>query len=336
MIYSGIDSFYIKLGDITGAGNIFLSMVHFLQQSFILAVFFFISGYLTPESYDRHGFSGFVANKAKRLLLPFAFHQIFINLVIILVAGKPISDLLQYLKGYGVAWYCLTVFIFSAVYALLRRAGLRAPELSDKLTNPTWPKVILFGMLMAGANFVLRIFFPLGVYTLGFRFAYFGPYVGFFALGIIAQRYSMAERFSFRQGIVWLVVGLWLGTAGWLGVMGYINNSLSIDRFYGGFTMESFLLSGLDAWTGVGMVMGLLALFSEKANKQGSAAKALCDASFAAYIAHPPIVVACCLACEILPFGGLARVAAACLLSVAASFAAAMALKKAPVLKSIL
>ena len=59
---------------------------HWLQgwdQSYFMALFFFISGYFTPSSLARKGISAFVADKCKRLGMPF--------LIYVLVLGPALN-----------------------------------------------------------------------------------------------------------------------------------------------------------------------------------------------------------------------------------------------------
>ena len=84
-------------------------MWHFLSTNaaFFMGLFFMISGYFVPKSFDHQGFAKFIGKKALRLLVPFAI----ISAILSLANGKPES---------GHTWFLSSLFIFCLIYALLR------------------------------------------------------------------------------------------------------------------------------------------------------------------------------------------------------------------------
>ena len=69
--------FYVEPGS-DGLTSALLSLFVTLCQSFFMGLFFFISAYFTPGSYDRRGAGGFWKERLLRLGLPFALFSVLL------------------------------------------------------------------------------------------------------------------------------------------------------------------------------------------------------------------------------------------------------------------
>ena len=77
-------SWFYTIGDFDG--NSFKSFgfaTLLLNQSYFMSLFFFISGYFIPPSYDKKGSFESMANNLKRLGIPFYLFSCFINPLLI-------------------------------------------------------------------------------------------------------------------------------------------------------------------------------------------------------------------------------------------------------------
>jgi len=84
------------------------------DQSYFMPLFFFISAYFIPSSYERAGgkWHNFAQNKRKRLLIPALFEFFVISPLAIILSGN-----LVYAPNPGVAWFLFWLLLFLIIYA---------------------------------------------------------------------------------------------------------------------------------------------------------------------------------------------------------------------------
>ena len=98
-----------------------LRWTNILDQAYFMSLFFFISAYFSPSSFDRKGFWEFHRDKAKRLSLPL----IGVTLTIWPFTGFVAQALKQgetikYRPGPGQAWFLSWLLVFNLVYSTIR------------------------------------------------------------------------------------------------------------------------------------------------------------------------------------------------------------------------
>ena len=116
---------------------------HFFSNNaaFFMGLYFFISGYFVPGSYDRQGFGTFVRKKILRLGVP-----------LLLMGG-----LLTYATGkveIAHMWFVESLLIFSFFYAVVRK---RCPAISkDCDSRPTLPGLFVAALVMGIGSYFIR------------------------------------------------------------------------------------------------------------------------------------------------------------------------------------
>jgi len=87
----------------------------------------------------------------------------------------------------------------------------------------------------------------------------------------------------------------------------------------------------------MGMSLGVLVLFRDRFNMQGNFARFMTRNAFAAYLFHPPLLIAVTLAPRALPATHLGKFAIASILAVPVTFLASeFIFRRIPVLQQIL
>jgi len=160
-----------------------MSMI-FLNQIYFMCLFFFISGYFTPTSCDKKGRSLFMADKLKRLGIPFLLYLLIIgpicNAFMNFIALD--RDAFPYSPDPGPTWFLAWLLIFNTCYVSFNDS---IPIY--QMQFPSLWKLVLFGCILGliqfsvtpvGGNF---IFMPITFGSLPFDIA-------FFTAGIIAKR----------------------------------------------------------------------------------------------------------------------------------------------------
>jgi fucose 4-O-acetylase-like acetyltransferase len=116
-----------------------VGIVGIMFDIMVMPTIFFISGYLTPPSMDKHTGWGFVTGKFKRLMVPWliaVFTLIPIYKVIFLYSrGFPQENWISYFhfnnpNSQNWLWFLPLLFFFNLIYFLVEKSGLRLPKIS--------------------------------------------------------------------------------------------------------------------------------------------------------------------------------------------------------------
>ncbi len=140
--YSPFGNWYYVDRQPTGFGTkIFFGAYQSFLQAFFMAVLFFIAGYFSAAAYDRKTFSQFVRDRVFRLGLPTLLYMLVIGPLTQYYLSRTWGSggfahqwLLHLRDGEwrsetGPMWFCAALLMFSIIYALIRFAGWKEPEI---------------------------------------------------------------------------------------------------------------------------------------------------------------------------------------------------------------
>ena len=183
---------------------------HFFSTNaaFFMGLYFFISGYFVPRSFDKQGTKQFVQKKLLRLGIPL----LFIGSIISIMTGKlEIAHM----------WFVESLLVFCLIYALIR---LMASPI-DKVCNskPTIIGLLIVASVMGiGSYFIRQVspqdhwIWPFGIIPLPMEPAHYLQYVMMFVLGILAYRFQWLDKMSDGVGLTALLVGIALAIGNYL------------------------------------------------------------------------------------------------------------------------
>jgi glucan biosynthesis protein C len=263
-----------------------------VNRSFFMSLFFMISGYFTVMSFRSKGGSAFLKDRALRLGIPalvFGLIMIPMNLFVFAPKDGPRPSILPIDVGH--LWFLEHLLIFSAGYVLWQTIrGKRAEPKSNQGYPPGYLTILGVALVLAVVTGVVRIWYPIDkwVYLLGFirvAFADVPRDLSFFIIGVLAYDRQWFQKFSTRDGYIWLGIGVIL--AGF-----WYAYSLVLWKYLptSGITMDVLRL----IWEMVlcfGFCIGLTVLFREKLNFQGNLGKVLAQSQYGAYIFHVLLVL---------------------------------------------
>ena len=109
-----------------------------------------------------------------------------------------------------------------------------------------------------------------------------------------------------------------------------------IEVFFGGWRWHVFGLALWEQLAGVGLSLGLLALFSRKLDFDGPVLRWLADHSFAVYVLHAPILVGLAMLFRALPQNTHGLAALLTLTGLVASYGLSTICRRVPGLRAIL
>jgi len=188
--------FGIPVKSVEGSlGDILLGIFMTINQSYFMNLFFFLSGFFVPESFDRRGTYGFLMERSKRLGIPFVLYSFFI--------GPFIDVEFQYLFLYkggderfpnfvlkeGVTWFLLHLMVFNIVYAFACGKGW-----SPTISCPSFWGFLAIAAVLGLISGCLSMVFEPGEFAIVPLF--WNEYVSYFAFffgGAIAQRNHWME-----------------------------------------------------------------------------------------------------------------------------------------------
>jgi surface polysaccharide O-acyltransferase-like enzyme len=318
-----------------------------INQAFFMSLFFAISGYVTPASYDAKGPAAYLRDRLARLGLPLLVYFFVLNPCVVYLAhrfqGRAPEGLLafvthDYLRkcGTGPLWFVLALLIFAGVYAALRILSRRERERTGSRPLPGNAAVLGFVLVIGLVAFAVRMVFPTGWGILGLQLGFFPLYVPMFVFGVFAHGNGWLQDLGRAQADLWFRTALVAIVAMPAILLLGGGLSASADVFSGGLTWQAFLYAVWEPVLCVGISMKLIVSFRERMATQGPLARRMARSAYAAYIVHPVFVVCGTALLATLGPRPLLQFIALCLLAVPTSFAVADALRRAPGLARIL
>ena len=183
---------------------------HFFSTNaaFFMGLYFFISGYFVPRSFDKQGTKQFVHKKLLRLGVPL----LFMGGIISILSGKP---------EIGHMWFVESLLVFCLIYALIRQWV--QPVNGACYSKPTIIGLLVVALLMGVGSYVIRQIspqdhwiWPFGIIPLPMEPAHYLQYVMMFVLGILAYRFQWLEKMSNSVGFMALLIGIALAMGNYL------------------------------------------------------------------------------------------------------------------------
>lgn len=340
--YGGAGSWFFYETPKDELSPVILTLFTVVNQSFFMGLFFFISGYVTPGSYDRKGAAGFMRDRLLRCGVPMLIFMLFISPLLRYVsdgypgsfrqyaahvlAAEPFRGVVRF--DIGPLWFLFALLLFGGGYTVYRmtlgKGWLKVPAaLSMRI-------IIRYFAAVALLNFLVRLFIPVGEDVISLQLGYFPAYLGLFSGGIAASRGQWLDQLTVQAARKWAWIAL--GAFALIPVGMALGGALEGDTsaFMGGFTWQSALYSGLEPILGFGISYALLVLFREKWNRQTALARWLSARAFTVYILHALVVTYIGFAMKEIELHALLKFVIAGSLAVPCCFLLATVFRKIP------
>ncbi len=353
--YSGYGSWYYKEGKPLGYGSrVFFGFYESLTQGYFMGLLFLIAGYFVPSAYDRKGFGKFIRDRLIRLGVPTLIYMLAIHPFVDFVLRAPrgsgggaiiFSRYASYIRRFdfignsGPLWFAFALLIISVLYAIVRLiAGRRPTDRPRGEMKPNSAAIVSLMLVIALLAFLVRTVQPIGTSFFNMQLCYFAQYVVLFIVGTFAYRRDIFSTLDFRAGIRWLIAALTLGFAAW-GTLMITGGAAGGDStaLNGGFTWQSAAFSLWESICAVAIDFGLLVLFRDKLNSQGSLVKGMSAGAFAVYVFHTPLIVAITLLFRPIGMPPIIKFAVMCMACLPVCFAFAFfVIRRIPLLSKVM
>ncbi len=336
IIYGGAGSWYYYEPQDSIVAQAILSTFTAVNQSFFMGLFFFMSGYVTPASFDRRGGLSFLKARLFRFGIPILFYMlIIIPLLQVVTSGYNISPL-QGVKEFAVGplWYLEALLIFYLGYALYRKLFQRRLRGEPLMLTPR----LMTGYVafVVAANFLVRLVYPVGTEWLNLQLGYFPAYIGLYMAGIAAYRGNWLQRLDERSVRQWrwpvllMIIMLPAGMA--LG--GALEGDTSV--FMGGMSWQAAFYALLDPLMGLGISLILLVWFRKRWNGKVNRLTGWLSAhAFLVYILHALIVTFTAFAFRHLNWPPMVKFVLVGSIAVTLTYSAASLLRWIPGVKKV-
>lgn len=318
-------------------------------QSFFMGLLFFLSAYFAYGSIARRGVGAFVRERLFRLGLPALLYMLVIHPFILLVLnpwsfdfGPPLAFYVDYLRtgkflgSTGPLWFVLALLLFSLAFAAWRSMRPSSND-TQSSTTPSGTSLLLFALALGFGSFAMRLVQPIGTNVLNMQLCFFVQYIAFFVAGLCVAYHgwlSPLASSSLARHAGWLA--LFCSPLLLLAIIMIGGKTAAPEAFFGGWHWQSFCYAVWEQLAGVGLSLGLIALFSRRCNIENPILRWLSDRSFAVYVLHAPVIIALAMLFRSVPQNMYVLVALLTLTGLTASYAVADIGRRMPGLRNIL
>ena len=340
--------FYSYPGDRVKPLGIFFGF----NASFFMGLFFFISGYFYPQSFNRHGARKFITDKLIRFGIPLIFACLFMTPVLEYVKYVHYTNQISfqdfyihtwlkygpkitYPGGFHFAhlWFVEHLLVYALLYAVIRTVLKKyVPSRAITIAGQARLYIIIPYILVLGIiTDLMRTSwgFPVDRWIgfLGFiqmEPAHLPQYLSLFAFGVLAYSWSFLDSITTPRNVLWLLPGLGI----------YVFTLVQL--YTTGHQQAFFMWEYREALLCTGICIGLLALFKTVFNRSGRMMRFLSENTFGAYVFHLPLVVALQYAFDPIEAGALTLFVIVSFLSIPGSFATSALIRLIPGVKRVL
>jgi len=334
--YAAQGTWFYSPGDAASTSALFFSGFMAFNQSFLMGFLFLLSAYFAPASYDKKGFFEFIKERIFKLGIPLLFYVIIINPILTYVlTGKNTVVDLNYFKpfietydvlGFGHMWFVALLLLFDLLYALFRVCRAKV----KKLMLPRAPSIVIVALLIAIANFVVRIWVPLDrIYKpINLHFPFLAQYVAMFIAGLLAYRGNWFPR---------VFAGAWPVSAAVLAGMIPVGLILAHNQavYFGRFTLYSFLFNVWEQLFGISVIITLFVWFRDHLNSNNRFISELSASSYATYVFHQFALIPTTLLLTVTDLHILLKFAIMAPVALVLSFSMGWGVRKIPGFKKV-
>jgi glucan biosynthesis protein C len=275
-----------------------LSVFTGVNQSFFMGFFFLLAGYLMPPSIARKGRSSYLGDRLVRLWLPMiVFGYLLEPLAKALAAGAAGGDVLAVLIagirsnsfGLGPLWFNQALLIGTLLWCYLSSRSSRLIAMHGQLSLHATIALAIVGCAVLA--FALRLVVPVGQNVFGVQLGYGASYLILFFGGAWAAGDRWLERITWRHAAPWLMISTLTMPTLWIVAIAY--QLIGSPLWRGGWNYAALHYALWEPLVAAGIILSSLALARRRYAHDRPAIKTLAQASYAAFVVHAPVSVAC-------------------------------------------
>lgn len=267
-----------------------LGSFFFINASYMMGLYFFISGYFMVFSIGRKSNSQFVADRLKRLGIPLLFFTLVIFLPFNYFGSGATGNIFAFFwnsyfheapRATGHLWFVASLLVYSILYLFVFKKG-NTPAPVQKVVNRPFHLwyVFLYILLLTLVSALVRLKYPIDTWRtwiIPVEVAHIPQYFSLFVIGAFFNRNQWLEQFKLKYGILFFL----------LAAGAFIASEWMPPAVSGYWLTESFVESLLC----VGISMSLLTLFRVFAVRMNRLIRLLSENAYGIYLFHVLIVI---------------------------------------------
>lgn len=315
-----------------------------VNAAFFMGLFFCISGFFLPASLARKGLGRFLVDRLIHLGIPLVVIGFGIFAVIGYSANAENVSFWSYYIGtyigqwqvdYGPLWFVFHLLIYSTVYALLAQIFPDLAKSDDRaaLRHRTITGLVL---VIAAATGLAHVFFDSNQWlkflrVVPFEAVHLPQYIILFSVGTLVGRHGWLKNTPTEAGMLWLKIGLACAAVCYAVSVAAEFSSVNFYQYEWFWTLYPVW----EAFTCVGLSVGLVIYARENWNTTSAWWKRLSETAYGVYLVHVFIIVGLNMAILGVPLPPLLKFVIVFVVALFVSFIDAWILKKIPLVSRV-
>lgn len=318
-----------------------------INQSFFMSLFFFVSAYFTPLSYDRKGPKFFLRDRFIRLGIPLVTYFFVLNPSIVYIVrrfrGMPVEAYPEFMihnfiryGETGPLWFVMSLLVFAVVYVLVRVLMQKRATEGRVLAPPTNAQIFAFVICIGLVTFLVRLLISASDDIFNLQLGNFPLYICMYIFGVWASRFSWLDELRAEQANRWF--GVSMGLIAIMPPIMALGGALdgNTEVFMGGVNWQAYVYAAWEPFLCVGISMKLLSIFRKRLNSENVVTKTMSRSAYTAYIIHPFFVVCATYLFVGFPLDPLIKFLILCPITIISCFLVSNVIRKAPLLRRVL
>ncbi len=264
-----------------------LGQFFFINASYMMGLYFFISGYFMVFSLNRKTQIQFIKDRLIRLGIPLLVFTCFVFLPFNYSRAAPGTNIFAFLAdtyfnhpplATGHLWFVASLLAYSFIYLLLYRSN-KAATASN--TSFKLHYIFIYIFLLTIVSALVRLQYPIDTWRtwlIPVEVAHIPQYLSLFLIGALFNRFQWLNAFKLSEGMSFLA----------LSVVAYTLKEIMPARLTDHWLTESLTESLLC----VGISTALLTFFRLYGNRTNSFIRLLSANAYGIYLFHLLIVIA--------------------------------------------
>lgn len=265
-----------------------LGQFFFVNASYMMGLYFFISGYFMVFSLNRKTNAQFIKDRLVRLGIPLLVFTLLVFLPFNYANAGPSTGLLAFFVdtylhkppiATGHLWFVATLLAYSFIYLLLFRSK-ESQAATDKQKPFKWYYLLGYIVLLTLVAAVVRLQYPIDTWRtwlIPMEVAHIPQYLSLFLIGALFNRFQWLDTFKLSMGLSFFV----------LAIATYLLQAMLPSDIKHHWLTEPFVESLLC----VGISMALLTFFRHYGNRTNALVRSLSDNAYGIYLFHLFIVI---------------------------------------------
>lgn len=260
----------------------------FVNASFMMGLYFFISGYFMVFSIAKKTTLQFIKDRLKRLGIPLLFFTLFVFLPFNYVGAGANGNIFRFfINSYfykapiatGHLWFVAALLAFSFIYLILHSIFKKTAQCSGRQLPILY--VFIYIVLLSVISALVRLQYPIdqwSTWIIPLEVAHLPQYLSLFLLGALFNHKQWLQQLTLKNGMLFLL----------LAIAAFIASKQLPASIANYWIMEAFIESLLC----VGLSMFIISFFRHYMNWMNRFTSWLSDNAYGIYLFHLFVVIA--------------------------------------------